>query len=98
MVLSLVNDIFLLNSIMLPCKLIYNQMKSFSFIIFVITFILLFSKSNINILPLNILVFFGSVFLYHIYPNYYKIINQKYQKYKILVIIINLLFPTNLSM
>jgi hypothetical protein len=72
---------------MLPCKLIYNQMKSFSFIIFIITFILLFSKSNINILPLNILVFFGSVFLFHIYPNYYKIIKDKYPKYKILLVI-----------
>jgi len=78
---------FLINNIMSPCKLINKQIKSFSFIIFIITFILLFSKSSINILPLNILVFIGSIFLYHIYPNYYKIIKQKYPKYKILLLI-----------
>lgn len=72
---------------MSPCKLINRQMKSFSFVIFIITFILLFSKSSINILPLNILVFIGSVFLYHIYPNYYKIIREKYSKYKISLLI-----------
>jgi hypothetical protein len=67
---------------MFSYDLIYNQGKSFSFIIFIITFILLFVKSSINLLPLNILVFICSIFLYHIYPNYYKIIKEKYPKYK----------------
>jgi hypothetical protein len=81
---------FLLNSIMFNCGLIYNQIKSFSFIIFIITFILLFSKSTINLLPLNILVFIGSIFLFHFYPNYYKIIKEKYPKYKISLFIFDI--------
>jgi len=76
---------------MLLYKLFCKQMKSFSFIIFIITFILFFSKSSINLLPLNILVFIGSIFLYHIYPNYYKIIREKYPKYKKLLLISDIL-------
>jgi len=75
----------------IPCDLIYNQIKSFSFIIFIITFILLFTKSSINLLPLNILIFIGSIYLYHIYPNYYKIIKEEYPKYKILLLVSDIL-------
>jgi len=76
---------------MLPCKFIYEYIKSFSFIIFIITIFLVLTKSSINLLPLNILVFIGSIFLYHIYPNYYKIIREKYPKYKKLLLISDIL-------
>ena len=77
---------------MFNCGLIYNQIKSFSFIIFIITFILLFSKSSINLLPLNILVLIGSILMFHFYPNYYKIIREKYPKYKIPLVISDITF------
>jgi len=58
-------------------KLIQNQIKSFSFIIFVITFGLIFANSSSNIIPLNILTLFGSILLFHYYPNYYDIVNSR---------------------
>ena len=56
---------------------INKQLKSFSFIIFVITVFLIYTKSKYNIIPLNIIVFLGSIVLYHIFPNYYKISKEK---------------------
>ena len=56
---------------------IQNQIKSFSFIVFIITFALIFLNSRSNIIPLNILVFLGSIALFHYYPNYYDIVRIK---------------------
>jgi len=61
-------------------KFIQNQIKSFSFIVFIITFALLFINSRSNIIPLNILVFLGSIALFHYYPNYYDIVRIKAPK------------------
>lgn len=61
-------------------KLIQNQIKSFSFVVFVTTFALIFLNSRSNIIPLNILTFFGSVLLFHYYPNYYNIVNSREPK------------------
>jgi len=58
-------------------KLIQNHIKSFSFIVFVITFGLIFANSSSNIIPLNILTLFGSILLFHYYPNYYDIVNSR---------------------
>jgi len=58
-------------------KFIQNQIKSFSFIVFIITFALIFLNSRSNIIPLNILVFLGSIALFHYYPNYYDIVRIK---------------------
>lgn len=58
-------------------RFISKQIKSFSFIIFVITFGLLFFNSRSNIIPLNILTFIGSIFLFHYYPNYYDIVRLR---------------------
>jgi hypothetical protein len=71
---------------------IYIQLKSFSFIIFIITFMLLFLNNGINILPLNILVFFGSIFLFHFYPGYYKIVKVRDHKVMPLLIIYDIIF------
>ena len=60
---------------------INKQLKSFSFIIFVITLYLIYTKSQYNIIPLNIIVFLGSIVLYHIFPNYYKISKEKKKKF-----------------
>lgn len=59
---------------------IQNQIKSFSFIVFIITFALIFLNSRSNIIPLNILVFLGSIILFHYYPNYYHIAKIKAPK------------------
>ncbi len=67
------------HNINLP-KLIQNQMKSFSFIVFIITFALIFENSNYNIIPLNILVLLGSILLFHYYPNYYEIVHLREPK------------------
>ena len=56
-------------------KLINNQIKYFTIIIFIITFIL-FYISNTNIIPLNIIVFIGSIFIFHIYPNIYGVVRK----------------------
>jgi hypothetical protein len=57
-----------------------TQSKSFSFIVLVITFALLFIKSSSNIIPLNIIVLLGSIFLFHYYPGYYRVVNAKSPK------------------
>ena len=58
-------------------KLIQNQIKSFSFIVFVITFALIFLNSRSNIIPLNILTFIGSLYLFHYKPGYYGIVTSR---------------------
>lgn len=58
-------------------KLIQNQIKSFSFVVFVTTFALIFLNSSSNIIPLNILTFMGSILLFHYYPNYYDIVSSR---------------------
>ena len=61
-------------------KLIENFLKTFSFVIFIITFGLIFLNSSSNIIPLNILTFLGSILLFHYYPNYYNIVNSREPK------------------
>jgi hypothetical protein len=61
-------------------RLFINQLKYFSNIVFFITFLLIVTNSRSNILPLNILVFCGSIILFHVYPNYYEIVNQRNNK------------------
>ena len=56
---------------------IYNQSKSFSFIVFIITFMLFFINSKINIIPLNILTYLGSLYLFHYNPGYYTIVKTR---------------------
>jgi hypothetical protein len=56
---------------------IQNQIKSLSFIVLIITFALIFKNSRSNIIPLNIIVFIGSIVLFHYYPNYYNIVTIK---------------------
>jgi len=58
-------------------KFIQNQIKSFSFVVFVTTFAMIFVNSKTNIIPLNILTFLGSILLFHYYPNYYDIVNLR---------------------
>ena len=58
-------------------KLIQNQIKSFSFVVFVTTFAMIFVNSKTNIIPLNILTFVGSILLFHYYPNYYDIVHSR---------------------
>jgi hypothetical protein len=58
-------------------KLIQHQMKMILFDVFVITFAMIFANSKTNIIPLNILTFFGSILLFHYYPNYYDIVHSK---------------------
>ena len=58
-------------------KFIQKQLKSLSFVVFLITFALIFLNSRTNIIPLNILVFLGSIVLFHYYPNYYNIVKHK---------------------
>ena len=53
---------------------IYSQSKSFSFVVFIITFLLLFLNSKVNIIPLNILTYIGSIYLFHYNPGYYEIV------------------------
>ncbi|MBM3453909.1 MAG: hypothetical protein FJX80_02045 [Bacteroidetes bacterium] len=61
-------------------KFIQNQIKSFSFVVFVTTFAMIFVNSKTNIIPLNILTFLGSILLFHYYPNYYDIVNSRNPK------------------
>jgi hypothetical protein len=61
-------------------EFLVTQSKSFSFIVFVITFALIFLKSGSNIIPLNIIVLLGSIFLFHYYPGYYRVVNAKAPK------------------
>ena len=58
-------------------KFLQNQIKSFSFVVFIITFALIFLNSRTNIIPLNILVFLGSIVLFHYYPKYYDIVKTR---------------------
>ena len=69
----------MLQKINLP-KLVQNQIKSFSFIVFCTTFALIFLSSKYNIIPLNIFTFFGSILLFHYYPNYYDIVKLREPK------------------
>lgn len=55
---------------------LYNQLKTISNIVFVITFMLILSNNEYNILPLNFIVLIGSLFLFHVYPNYYNIVKD----------------------
>jgi len=52
------------------------QFKFLSNIVFVITVVLILINSRYNILPLNIIILVGSIFLFHVYPNYYKVVNE----------------------
>jgi hypothetical protein len=58
-------------------EFIYNQSKSFSVIVFIVTFLLFFINSKINIIPLNILTFIGSLYLFHYNPGYYTIVKTR---------------------
>lgn len=58
-------------------EFLVTQSKSFSFIVLVITFSLIFLKSGSNIIPLNIIILIGSIFLFHYYPGYYQVVNAK---------------------
>jgi hypothetical protein len=58
-------------------KFILTQIQSFSVIVFVITFVLIFLNSDSNIFPINIAVLLGSIFLFHYYPGYYDIAQVK---------------------
>ena len=55
---------------------LYNQLKTISNIVFVITFMLILSNNEYNIIPLNFIVLIGSIFLFHVYPNYYNIVKN----------------------
>ena len=61
-------------------EFLVTQSKSFSFIVLLITFALIFLKSGSNIIPLNIIVLLGSIFLFHYYPGYYRVVNAKAPK------------------
>ena len=63
-------------------KFILKQLKSFSFLVFLITFALIFLKSSSNIIPINILVLLGSIVLFHYYPGYYHIVKSKAPKFR----------------
>ena len=68
-----------------------TQSKSISFIVLVITFSLIFLKSGSNIIPLNIIVLLGSIFLYHYYPGYYHVVNAKAPKLTPLLVVYDLI-------
>jgi hypothetical protein len=61
-------------------EFILTQSKSFSFIILIITFVLIFINSDSNIIPLNIITLIGSLYLFHCNPGYYHIVNTKKPK------------------
>jgi hypothetical protein len=67
--------------------LLVNQLSYLTNIIFVITLYLIFTNNSSNILPLNIIVLIGIIVLFHIYPNYYKLVYYKNRKFIPLVII-----------
>jgi hypothetical protein len=73
-------------------KFLYTQTKSFTFIVFCITFALIFLNSKSNILPLNILVLLGSLILFHYYPGYYTIVSNKAPKLTPLLFIYDFIF------
>jgi hypothetical protein len=72
-------------------EFLVTQSKSVSFIVFVITFALIFLKSGSNIIPLNIIVFLGSIFLFHYYPGYYKVVNAKAPELTPLLVVYDLI-------
>lgn len=57
-----------------------NQSKSFSFIVFIISSVLIIIDANINIIPLNIITYIGSIILFHHKPGYYNIVKDKNPK------------------
>ena len=72
-------------------EFLVTQSKSFSFIVLVITFSLIFIKSGSNIIPLNIIVLIGSIFLFHYYPGYYQVVNAKAPKLTPLLVVYDLI-------
>ena len=72
--------------------LLINQIKYFSNIVFVITLYLIFTNNSSIIIPLNIIVLCGSIVLYHIYPNYYKLLYYKNSNIIPLFIIYDFIF------
>jgi len=72
-------------------EFLVTQSKSISFIVLVITFSLIFLKSSSNIIPLNIIVFLGSIFLFHYYPGYYKVVNAKAPELTPLLVVYDLI-------
>ena len=72
-------------------EFLVTQSKSFSFIVLVLTFALIFLKSGSNIIPLNIIVLIGSIFLFHYYPGYYQVVNSKAPKHTPLLVVYDLI-------
>ena len=72
-------------------EFLVTQSKSFSFIVLLITFSLIFIKSGSNIIPLNIIVLIGSIFLFHYYPGYYQVVNVKAPKLTPLLVVYDLI-------
>ena len=72
-------------------EFLVTQTKSLSFIVFVITFALILLKSGSNIIPLNIIVLIGSIFLYHYYPGYYQVVNAKAPKLTPLLVVYDII-------
>jgi len=72
-------------------EFLMTQSKSISFIVLVITFALIFLKSGSNIIPLNIIILIGSIFLFHYYPGYYKVVNAKAPKLTPLLVVYDLI-------
>ena len=72
-------------------EFLVTQSKSISFIVLMITFSLIFIKSGSNIIPLNIIVLLGSIFLFHYYPGYYQVVNAKAPKLTPLLVVYDLI-------
>ena len=72
-------------------EFLVKQSKSFSFIVLVITFALILLKSGSNIIPLNIIILIGSIFLFHYYPGYYQVVNAKAPKHTPLLVVYDLI-------
>jgi hypothetical protein len=72
-------------------EFLVTQSKSVSFIVFVITFALIFIKSGSNIIPLNIIILIGSIFLFHYYPGYYQVVNAKAPKHTPLLLVYDII-------
>ena len=61
-------------------KFLFNQSKSFSFIVFIVSSVLIIIDANINIIPLNIITYIGSIILFHAKPGYYSIVKDNNPK------------------
>ena len=72
-------------------EFLVTQSKSISFIVLVITFVLIFINSGSNIIPLNIIILIGSIFLFHYYPGYYQVVNAKAPKLTPLLVVYDLI-------